>query len=763
MSFYRYSTLLLILQLSLGGLIYSQSFEDLKDDIQRRAAVIESFKQNGALIERADGLLSPSQGASAESLAAAHAENTERSKMFELIAGRTGTSVEAVARRFAEGVRRLSPQSAAHPPIGSKPPAASHSDDSPSASFVPVRPGSKLPLKVLTRPDSSIFHDSSQDSRLVSAEVPAFTAWIVLAVRDGWYQVAEDIGQPATGWMRAEDVMEWRHHMVVSFTHPGNRNRNLIFNQKAPLTDLMRLPRVGRQTKWDQWLDLASTGQAPEIAGLEPIGWLREKNQFYLLPILEQDSMIDGGRELMLLRIAAATRTRKGQSEEPIVTKKIALPMLDIVFVMDLTRSMGPFVETTLEMLRDIAGKVGDIPSNSGTVRFGLWGYRDDPKLCSGIEFNTRNYTPELQDLDSFLKTLGSVAETRIDSIDYAEDMFAGVRDAIRDTRWRDGSARTLMLVGDAPGRGPGETEPECQARHKPVGTASGMNASALRALADTNSVYLSAFYLEAPNWKKFTPLGMNHFRTLAVNPGSLTPDFKLLDARNPDDYAKAAFAYASRLAENLGSLAREGRLPGEQTTDPNEVSPEDAGRAMADNIFRNAFIEIHSSETQLEVPRDIDGWVADKDPNDTSRMTLEPGVLLTKNQLSSLRERVNDLLDAMLRVEIEGGDFFRQLQAVVTISGRDPSRLSEAVTLLESDYYPEFLEELPYKSKVMSMSRDDWREMGADRANQLSNEMLAKVRYYSEIYTDASKWQRLNANADAGDFVAPISIDMLP
>jgi len=183
----------------------------------------------------------------------------------------------------------------------------------------------------------------------------------------------------------------------------------------------------------------------------------------------------------------------------------------------------------------------------------------------------------------------------------------------------------------------------------------------------------------------------------------------------------------------------------------------------MADNVFRNAFIEWSSSQKELEAPRDIQGWVSDKDPNDPSRITMEPGVLLNKTQLSGLRDRVSDLLDALQRQQIEGGDFFRQLQTVVTISGRDPERLSEAASLMESRYFADFLTGLPYKSKVMVMTRDDWRELGADRANQLANEMKSKVKYYTEVYTDASKWQRLNENDDSGDFVAPILIDMLP
>jgi serine/threonine-protein kinase PpkA len=745
-----------ILQVLLCPLTSAQSYEELKEDIQRRAGVIENYKMQGGLSEGPDGMLMAAPDAPADCSTAANQENEARRKIFERIAERTGATPEDVARSFAERV----------PPVQRKTPEVPQPTNTdlpapePSSSFVPVTPGSSLPLKILTRPDSSLFAEPSDSAKVVNAAVPAFTTWVAASMRDGWYQVTDAVSRPASGWMRAADVMEWRHHMVVSFTHPGNRSRNIFFMEKASLSDLMKLPRDQRRTRWNQFLDPAAKETTTQVAGFEPEGWLREKNQFYVLPILDQDLMMDSGQELMLLKVAAASKTRG--SQEPPETPTKSQPKLDIVFVMDLTRSMGPFVDATLKMLREIAAKVGD-DADADAVRIGLWGYRDDPKLCPGIEFNTKNFTPKLQNLPEFLKTLEAVRETKTDSIDYAEDVLAGVHDAIEHTNWRDGSARFILLVGDAPGRVPGESESECKVTPKPEGTTSGMDTRGIRARANDKSVYVSAFYLESPKWKGFTERGLNQFRELSSNPGSSSPDCKLLSGRNPDEYTKAASLWASRLGENLKSLAVDGKLPEESMVDPDKTSPEEAGRVMADNVFRNAFIEWSSSQEDLEAPRDIQGWVSDKDPNDPSRVTMEPGVLLNKTQLSGLRDRVSDLLDALQRQQIEGGDFFRQLQTVVTISGRDPERLGEAASLMESRYFADFLTGLPYKSKVMAMTRDDWRELGADRASQLANEMKSKVKYYTEVYTDASKWNRLNDSADSGAFVAPILIDMLP
>lgn len=729
---------------------HADEFDELKSSIQARLPAISSLKNQRMLDEGGTGFLIPTSGASAEARGLADVENAARLRMFGLVATRTGNPVDAVAKRFIE----LATETA--PPVTQPKSGATQARD-----FVPVSEGSSLPLKILVRPKSPMYAEASEQSRITNGEVPPFSAWVVLARENGWYKLGESVGQSPAGWMKAADVMEWKHHMVVSFTHPGNRSRNLIFREKGPLVSLLKMPEDQRKPAWSRYLEDATNGRGEETVGMEPDGWVREKNQFYLLPILDQQEIQDAGQETTLLKVAAATRERGDSKPAPVVRREP--PKLDIVFVMDLTRSMGPFVKTTLEMLGNIAAGFNESEAAGGSIRFGFWGYRDDPNLCKGIEFNTHNFTTDLQDVETFLQTLRTVDETKVDSIDYAEDVFAGASDAILKTRWREGAARTILMVGDAPGRGPGESEKECRVNLRPKGGASNMDAAAVRALADSNSVYLASYYLEASKWKSFTPRGVGQFKALAANPGSSEPDFALLNADNPNDYTVAAEAYASQLARNLQELAKAGKMPASDSGTVKGTSPTDTGRAMADNLFRNAFIEWKSANAELKAPRDVEGWMTDKDPTDPARMSLEPGVLLTKTQLSDLRDRVNEIIDAMLRVEVGGQDFFKELHAVVTIGGRDPGRIRESRTLMESNHFPDFLTGLPYKSKIMGMTKDDWREMGADRANQYRNEIVSKVGYYAEIYKDASKWQKLNAGSDSGEYVTPIPIDMLP
>ena len=200
---------------------------------------------------------------------------------------------------------------------------------------------------------------------------------------------------------------------------------------------------------------------------------MQSRNQFYLLPILNFEETEIDGREGRLLQLAAATRqrgkllitnNRSFRTPERSQSDVAAGVKVDLVFVMDLSLSMGPFADRTLEMINSCLRGLGADDQVVEAMRFGLWGYRDFPENCPGIEFNTRNYTPMLQRLSEFATTLRSVKETKVDSVDYPEDMFAGVSDAIQQTQWRKDALRLIVLVGDAPGRRPGEFDPACPA-----------------------------------------------------------------------------------------------------------------------------------------------------------------------------------------------------------------------------------------------------------------------------------------------------------
>jgi len=744
-------------------------FEALKSEIQNRAFAIHQAKSSGFLLEGPDGLLLAGGTSTPESAALLMQENQARQRMFGLIASRTRDEPAKVAAKFAALARQPQslppslPEPVAAPPAPAPMPPSPATTDAP---FVPVQPGSRVPLRLLTRPLAVMRESASERGAAKGGALASFTVLIARKHEPGWYLVADKQDGPTRGWLSEKDVIEWKHNLVANFTHPDGRNRAVIVREKSTLKDLLAQGPAQGAAFVRRYL---GTPPPADFMGAEPEGWARLQNQFFLLPITDYELVpSDSAQDTYILRVAAATHERgaRPRTESAAVPAPTGVvPKVDLVFVMDLTRSMGPFVERTRHMLSDIAASLSGNGIAADTVSFGLWGYRDDPALCKGIEFNTRNFTPELQSLPEFQRTLDKVDETKVDSVDYAEDVYAGVADAITHTQWRSGAARLILLVGDAPGRGIREEEEECRHRPRPIGTTSGLNVEELRELATEKSVQISTIYLEAAKWRQFTERGERQFRLLGRNPGSGSSmgSFALLNAEDPADYAKCARDFASKLGDNLRMLGSRNELPAAAPVPAGKDDPGAAGRQMADNVFRSAMIEWASARKELPMPTDIDGWVLDKDPADPAKTTLEASVLLNRDQLDSLKRLTDDIVNASLRSQLSNEDLFSALLAVSATGTRDPERLRNARDLQQAGLIPDFLQGLPYKSLVMYHNQESWRAMSADEQNQFVKTVESKLRYYQGIYEESGKWSKINPNDDDASKVYAVPLKNLP
>lgn len=811
--------LLLCVCLSLGlslGYVWADDFDSRKQAVQQRADAVQELKRQGVCREGLSGLLEAVRpGLEPSQQAVMDAENADRIRLFELIAQRARTAPEEVARAFA---RRAAAATAvgemSAPPIAATSPAwpaPNPPDPVPAPSSAPVQAtplgptaeseapldngrSARLPLKVLTKPHANLYATPVGAAPTVRENLPAFAAYYVYRKMPGWYQVGADNHGKLLGWVRVDDVVEWKQNLVVEFTHPEGRKPVLMFGEKTALDDLVaasqaiRAPRVQRLY---ETIDQATSRARPLPPGfpvrtMEPARSVKSRDQFYLLPIVGfEETKIDGfdGR---ILQLAAATsqrgavvlddeaarkQLRQGTDLSSAAARGVKV---DLVFVMDLTKSMGPFADRTLEMIKTCLRRLDVNKQAIDAIRFGFWGYRDFPECCPGIEFNTHNYTKSLQTLDEFARTLKAVQETKVDSIDYEEDVLAGVADAITQTQWRPGALRQLILVGDAPGRGPQESDPHCTVSSRPIGTKSGMNAESVRHLADEANIYVSALYLKAPKWAQYADIGERQFRTLSRNPNDPQGrgNYRMLDARDTAVYGDTAQSLADGIIDATLAAQGQGR-PLSDTHTPSgtaDHAPVDtteeakaAGRDLASNMFRGAIVEWLGKQDPATVPRDVTVWASDKDLIDPAIQPLEVKVFLTKNELSSLYDMVDKVLDAAAHQQITGEDFFEALKAVVAATASNPDQIRNAETLAKTGLVPEFLKGLPYTSTIMDMNNDAWRQLNADKQDRFQRQIESKLHFYKLIHDDPEKWQALNEGDDRDNWVAAIPIEELP
>jgi hypothetical protein len=298
------------------------------------------------------------------------------------------------------------------------------------------------------------------------------------------------------------------------------------------------------------------------------------------------------------------------------------------------------------------------------------------------------------------------------------------------------------------------------------------MNEQSIRHLANDNNVYISGLYLKAPKWARYTETGERQFRTLSRNPNDQAgrENFRLINALDTAIYVATAQSLAEGIVDSVvAAQGRGGTLPDARNESPPGAAVEtveggrEAGREFSRNMFSGAIVEWLGKEHAATVPRDVTVWASDKDLTDPAIQSLDVQVFLTKNELNSLKLMVDQILNAGTRGKITGEDFFQALRAVVATTTSNPDQIRNAKTLAKTGLVPEFLKGLPYRSTLMDMSNESWRNMSPDAQDQFLRGVESKLRFYQAVHDNSEKWQALNEGDDRDNWVAGAPLEQLP
>lgn len=421
-----------------------------------------------------------------------------------------------------------------------------------------------LPLRVLAKSFANVYQEKSTTSGIIKENLPAFHPFYVytrphdkeLEAGTGWYEVGSDNRGTVIGWMQQEDVFEWKQTLCLSYTHPMGRMPVVMFEKPDFARKLASMEPEAREVRFKRLLKAIDSGNlTPDfpITSMEPKQAVDISREFYLLPILDHEVIELDNREGRLVQLAAVTNAvadariksdirtnteyrRQAVREASSLTREEAKNIrADVVWVVDTTVSMKPFIDKTLEVVRKISTKIGKDRKTKDTIRFGVWGYRDSVEAIPGIEYTTFNYTPELLSANKFIEQLKKVDVTETDSMDYPEDMFSGVANAISGTHWTPRAARFIVLVGDAPSH---------QAGHK--WNISGQEEQSLRSLAADRKIYLAAIHLKNPKAVKYHNLTEQQMLTLSNNSGMNQSAYWEIDSSDINEYGRVTEALSS-------------------------------------------------------------------------------------------------------------------------------------------------------------------------------------------------------------------------
>ncbi len=674
---------------------------------------------------------------------------------------------------------------------------------------IPVKIEGKklLPLRVLARPFSNIYTDKSLESPIAQSDVPALQPYYVytrpsaedLELEAGWYEIGSNSQGKVIGWMQSKDVFEWKQTMCLVYTHPEGRKPVLMFDSKTAINKILKSTdeeRVKSISKLYRAIDDNNISENFVVKSVEPKRAVDIKKEFYLLPILDFEAVEFGNREARVVKIAAVTNARAGARVESdirksklyltdaiapstvISKKKLKELNVDIVWVFDTTVSMRPFIKDTLEVVRETSMKMAENKPDNIELNFGAWGYRDSVEDMPKIGYTTKNYTPELVGIKDFTNVLSTVKVTPVDSVDFPEDMFSGVSDAMDKTVWSQKSIKLIILVGDAPSH---------KAGHK--WNLTGFDEKTLRDLANASNIYIAALYLKNPKAKKFHELAETQYRVLATNLGSKEGDsaFDEISTTDKEAFKKSANDLTNAFLNNIKKFVKQTEATDDKTKatqqvngeltfsdednfiDIDKIIPKDDNASasnatnIANRMFRAAMIQWIGSQTEAKAPRDIVAWAIDKDLENSDIPSMEVRLLINKRQLDSLATVIQSIIGAGFTGQISGADFFTSLQAATVAIARDPNMVKQAKRMADTGLVPEFLEGLPYQSQLMAITNELWSSWGADEQNEFIKALEAKVEAYKRIHNTPEGWIALNKGDDIDEYVYPLSLDFLP
>lgn len=629
-----------------------------------------------------------------------------------------------------------------------------------------LMPGKKtLYQRVLTRPGAALARSPGGAGQ---SAIPAFTRFYVYGRKTdtgtAWLEVGADSHGTVKGWLRADQTVPWRQQLALAFSPPGARQPVLFFKDRQPLLDILNQQDPAREVAAIRKA-LASKGHEPRIVAMEPATSVDINKRFYLLPILQAEEVYSAkGPTVRLLQVASVTdeSTQKttgahGQDQQAMMKTFSAA----VVFVIDSSISMGPYIERTREAVRRISRQVA-AANLDNQVRFGLVAFRGPGKDGSPIGYISRLFADpgKVSSGEDFLAKVAALREAPVSTAYFDEDAYAGVMTAMREVNWFDYGARFIVLITDA----------GAIAANEP-GSSTGLDAKEVRLEAKHRGIALYTLHLKTPAGVKDHAKAQSQYEELSANDLLKNPLYFGVDSGSVDQFGRIVDALGEAIADQVMAASRGEVVVGSaRTADPALVrhpSNDAVARvrqqtALLGYAMRLAYL---GSKEGVAAPSLYKAWIADRDFDDLTRPVTEVRVLLTKSELSNLQLVVKEVADAALKGMTSPDDFFQQISLAAARFSRDPeaAKGKQGAKLADLGLLGEYAEGLPYRSDILSLDQDTWRAMSAGEQEALIRALNRKLRLYQIYNADTDRWVSLAPGGDPKDDVYPVPLEAMP
>ena len=623
--------------------------------------------------------------------------------------------------------------------------------------------------RVLTTPGCTL---SSSAGGAAGAAQPTFSRFYVYeraqAGNAQWLKVGPDSYGKTIGWLPATCTTEWKMQLTLAFTNPANRDRLMFFKDRATVEGILDAPDpVSKVAPLRAKLKHGTL--APGVLAQEPEYFVDLHKQFYLLPVLSgEEVMTEEGFRTRLLNVASVSKAE----DKPVQaaagapdagtakTSQLKEFSAAVVFVIDSTISMDPYIDRTREAIRKVYKQI-ESENLGNQVKFGLVAFRSSTQAVPGLEYVTKMYADpnKVTGSEDFLAKVADLKQAKVSSKAFDEDSLAGVMHSIDKVDWTQFGARYVVLITDA-----GAIEGDDKL------SSTGLSADQVRLEAANPGVAIYTLHLKTPAGIKDHGKAEAQYQNLSTYPGTNTSLYYPVNAGDVNAFGQKVDALAGAItaqvkAAYMGEDAIGSALNAKQDVaakkDPAEQKMLDDA-ALIGHAMQLAYL---GEKTNSQAPPVFEAWITDRDLIKQNIPTTDVRVLLTKSQLSDLSDVMKQILDAANEGLISPTEMFERLRSVAATMGADPNQLKQNgnAKLAEMGVLGEYLEDLPYQSEVLNLDEETWKSWDGLAQEKFIRNLSTKLRHYQRYNADVDRWVALAKDSDARDNVYPVPLEMMP
>ena len=647
--------------------------------------------------------------------------------------------------------------------------------------------------RVLAKPGASI---RAKPGMLRGASpVTPFTVYYVYSRRIAngiqWVQVGSNARGNVRGWIPERELVEWKQALTAVFRDPIGHDRVLLFRDRESLKELVENRNVATYRELYKKAEEGRLSDDDPVIAIQPEGHLDLREEFYLVPIHEHEDVYLGDRNALMLKVTSVPLVsemhggpvgpalKETPSEEGIVPRKNPSKKdsekttgyrAGIVFVVDSTLSMEPYIERTREAVRKVYTRL----EQRGLVRmvnFGLIDFRDNVQEVNDLEYLARVQVTLLEGASprGFFARVKALKSARISSKDFVEDAYAGVKLALDAIDWRGYDARYIVLITDAGARD--SQDPLSYTK---------LDAGALRQIAKDNDVAILVLHLLTPSGVDNHAAATKQYKALSYYPG-IGNFYYGVETGNVAHFGGVLDALAKQISDQVQEITggiRPAKIRGKKQA---QISQLDKGMLTSSSLtmlqekvarlgyaLRMRYLRKHGNEG---VPVVFDAWLLDHDFQDPKRATLDVRVLLTRDQLSDLQYVLRQVLSTAEEGLLSPRNFLNDLKSLAASLRRAPDEIGGSTiatsgtgtNLADLGYMREYIEDLPYTGEIMNLSLETWESWPAKQQLVFVDELENKINYYKALHDHTDLWISLDGGPVSGDSVFAFPLNMLP